>query len=46
MIGFKAYGAGVDYKRQSLTPKVDRRTVFIIVVDPLHKFSHQSERAT
>ena len=43
------YSAGIDFSRQILTTKVDPRTVrvniFIMVVDPEHRYSNESERA-
>ena len=43
------YSAGVDFRRQSLTSEVDPRTgrvnIFLIAVDPYHRYANESERA-
>ena len=43
------YSAGIAFRRQILTSKVHLRTVreniFISAVDPLHRYSNESERA-
>ena len=47
---FNPYSAGIDYRRQILTTKVDLRTVkvkkiFVMAVDPYHRYLNDSERA-
>ena len=47
------YSAGIDFRRQNLTPKVDPRTVrvassliFIMAVDPYGMYSNKTESAS
>ena len=44
-----SHSAGIDFKRQILTSKVDPRTVrvkmFIMVIYPWHRHSDEAERA-
>ena len=46
---FNPYSAGIDFSRQNLTSKVNPRTarveIFLMVVDPSHRYSNESERA-
>ena len=43
------YSAGIDFSRQNLTSKVDPRTerikIFLMTVDPSHRYSNELERA-
>ena len=47
---FNPYSAEIDFIRQILTNKVNPRTVsvniFIMIVDPEHRYSNESERAS
>ena len=47
--GVNPYSAGIDFSHQNLTSKVDPRTVrvkiFLMAVDPEHRYLKKSERA-
>ena len=47
--GYHFYSAEIDFRRQILTSKVDPSTVrlkiFIMDMDPYHRYSNEAERA-
>ena len=47
MFDLKPYSAGIDFKRQNLTPKVriERVKILIMAVNPQHRYANEAERA-